>query len=146
MSFYDTPCNVCGKGIERTGKRGRPPVTHPLCKGQQPKPAAAVNPETPVIEVDIPEPDEDAKVVDKFLRSNNEPRSRPLPPFDPSRITIMARKLEPKDVLWIRRDQYEVSDVTETPNREHVNVKLVGHPQGSLKIIADGNVLIAPRD
>jgi hypothetical protein len=145
MNFYDTPCAVCNKGIERTGKRGRPPVAHPECKGQQPKPVVAnTNSTQPELPADFipPEPDAESKVVDKFLRT--EPKSKPLPPFDPTRITIMARMLRDGDTLWIRRDGYKVKG-NPRPDHEHVHVKLTGHPQGSLKIIADGNVLIAPR-
>jgi len=30
--FYPKPCEVCGKGILRTGKRGRPPFAHEKCR------------------------------------------------------------------------------------------------------------------
>ncbi len=167
--FYPIPCDVCGQGILRTGKRGRPPKRHkdtclpapapfepsdePPFEGFEettPRPPRSVGPGTETrakrtARVEIENDDEidpEVKVVNEFLTTDKRTRAL-VPEGYADRITILARKLLPGHELYLRhsRSFYKVTDVTE--QGEHVVVKMSGHTP--LRIIADGDVFVAPR-
>ncbi len=142
--YYDTPCTLCGQGILRTGKRGRPPKQH---KGGCP--TVQVKPTVQPRADDTETPDDnspEAKAVEEFL--NEVPARRViLPEYDGERISKLARKLDKGDMLWVKRDgrYYEVKSANVVG--EHCEARLKEYvggrvPNDLMRIIADGLVFV----
>lgn len=176
QKYYPVPCEVCGQGILRTGKRGRPPKRHKeLCvsevvasrprdgspfqaphRGRPTDEAKVANAVIIAEAADDGDDDPDIKTVNEFLLADkkDKPRARVSEGYA-DRISMLARKLEIGDSLYLKnqRSFYIVTDVKEVG--EHMEVRLDGLEHGQspgrkqthdmLRIIADGEVLIAPR-
>jgi hypothetical protein len=150
---YDSPCEICGRGIPRTGKRGRPPKVHASCKGATPKPqnnSKTQEQETPA--ATLPEylencdpPDTELQAVNEFLKEKPSKSRGAMVDYREDRLAIMARDLRKGDNLYMRRlfDYVKLTKVVDCPNsHEHVLVSWKGD---SIRVYKHGMCYIEPR-
>jgi len=141
--YYDTPCEVCGEGIPRTGKRGRPPKVHPACKGgvQPVKNAPTIQVSKPLPEPKVKDPED--KVIDNFLKAPATRTRSPVIGLRDDRFQDYTRNLVKGDRVYFRQEIDTV--ISNTPDgREHNRVKF--KERGELRLFRDGNVYIMPRE
>lgn len=131
--FYDTPCELCGEGILRTGKRGRPPKKHTAC----PTPAAAK-----VMRADEDAPlDPVTKVIAEFEKTAAPKARSVLIGMRDDRMQRRSNKLRKGDVVFLGQKELTLASDPIEDGPQHVKIKFRGHDP--IRVYKDGMAWVA---
>lgn len=122
--FYDTPCELCGEGILRTGKRGRPPKKH---LNNCPTPEAARNIKAAQADDNDAPVDPEVKAVEEFEKTPAPKGRSVLVGMPKDRMQRRTTLLKKGDTVFLGKRKLILAADPVDDGPTHVKIKFRGH-------------------